>query len=127
MKASPGSASASAARLALIRPRMRSSSSRHIAASAGKEWVHSILPSQKTASSFDWDVNKDIDSIMGTLMEAPSEGVRREIHQALAQGKGVCQDHAHVFVSAARTLGIPARYVAGYLLADEGGQALRGV
>jgi len=40
--------------------------------------------------------------------------------EALAQGEGVCQDHAHIFVSAARVLGAPARYVAGYLLADEG-------
>jgi transglutaminase-like putative cysteine protease len=40
--------------------------------------------------------------------------------EALAQGRGVCQDHAHLFVSAARTLGIPARYVAGYLLSDQG-------
>ena len=38
---------------------------------------------------------------------------------ALADGKGVCQDHAHVFISAARTLGIPARYITGYLLMDE--------
>ena len=40
--------------------------------------------------------------------------------EALAQGQGVCQDHAHIFVAAARTLGVPARYVAGYLLADAG-------
>jgi transglutaminase-like putative cysteine protease len=33
---------------------------------------------------------------------------------ALAQGQGVCQDHAHVFIAAARHLGLPARYVAGY-------------
>jgi transglutaminase-like putative cysteine protease len=45
--------------------------------------------------------------------------------EALAQGQGVCQDHAHVFVSAARCLGIPARYVVGYLMAQEGDQALR--
>lgn len=37
--------------------------------------------------------------------------------RALALGAGVCQDHAHVFISAARVLGLPARYVAGYLLA----------
>jgi len=43
--------------------------------------------------------------------------------QALAQGEGVCQDHAHLFVSAARTLGVPARYVAGYLLELDGGMA----
>ena len=28
---------------------------------------------------------------------------------------GVCQDHAHVLISAARSLGFPARYVSGYL------------
>ncbi len=35
--------------------------------------------------------------------------------QALAHGYGVCQDHAHVFLSAARHAGLPARYVSGYL------------
>jgi transglutaminase-like putative cysteine protease len=34
---------------------------------------------------------------------------------ALAQGFGVCQDHAHLFIAAARSIGIPARYVSGYL------------
>lgn len=36
--------------------------------------------------------------------------------EALADGKGVCQDHAHVFIAAARVLGVPARYVNGYFL-----------
>jgi transglutaminase-like putative cysteine protease len=39
--------------------------------------------------------------------------------QALKAGQGVCQDHAHVFIAAARALGLPARYVVGYLLAPE--------
>ncbi|MGR3780066.1 MAG: transglutaminase-like domain-containing protein [Albimonas sp.] len=39
--------------------------------------------------------------------------------RALALGAGVCQDHAHVFIAASRSLGIPARYVSGYLLATE--------
>lgn len=34
---------------------------------------------------------------------------------ALQRGRGVCQDHAHVFIAAARAIGIPARYVSGYL------------
>ncbi len=34
---------------------------------------------------------------------------------ALERGRGVCQDHAHVFIAACRALGIPARYVSGYL------------
>ncbi|OCW55535.1 transglutaminase family protein [Hoeflea olei] len=38
---------------------------------------------------------------------------------ALASGKGVCQDHAQAFVAAARLLGFPARYVSGYLMMQE--------
>ncbi|MCV3764944.1 transglutaminase family protein [Rhizobium sp. TRM95796] len=36
--------------------------------------------------------------------------------QALELGAGVCQDHAHVFIAAARLIGLPARYVSGYML-----------
>ena len=35
--------------------------------------------------------------------------------EAFAAGQGVCQDHAHIFIAAARRLNIPARYVTGYL------------
>ena len=35
--------------------------------------------------------------------------------EAFACGHGVCQDFAHIFIAAARHLGIPARYVGGYL------------
>ena len=38
---------------------------------------------------------------------------------ALLEGRGVCQDHAHIFIAAARFLGIPARYVTGYLLLED--------
>lgn len=31
------------------------------------------------------------------------------------RGVGVCQDHAHVFIAACRSVGLPARYVSGYL------------
>ena len=39
--------------------------------------------------------------------------------EVLAAGHGVCQDHAHLFISAARVLGFPARYVSGYLMMDD--------
>ncbi|AXB76111.1 transglutaminase family protein [Novosphingobium sp. P6W] len=39
--------------------------------------------------------------------------------QALAAGKGVCQDHAHIFISAGRMLDVPMRYVGGYLHMDD--------
>ena len=40
------------------------------------------------------------------------------------RGAGVCQDFAHVFLSAARHLGTPARYVSGYMLAGDDQDAL---
>ncbi|KPL50994.1 transglutaminase family protein [Prosthecomicrobium hirschii] len=39
---------------------------------------------------------------------------------AFQAGHGVCQDLAHVFIAAARSLEIPARYVGGYMLRDDG-------
>ncbi len=41
--------------------------------------------------------------------------------EALRLGAGVCQDHAHIFIAGARALGVPARYVGGYLWAGEDG------
>lgn len=38
--------------------------------------------------------------------------------QAVKIGQGVCQDHAGIFIAAARSRGLPARYVSGYLLMD---------
>ncbi|MEN0099602.1 MAG: transglutaminase family protein [Brucella pseudogrignonensis] len=44
--------------------------------------------------------------------------VATNAESALEAGKGVCQDHSHIFLSAARLLGIPARYISGYLLME---------
>jgi transglutaminase-like putative cysteine protease len=40
--------------------------------------------------------------------------------EALAQGGGVCQDHAHLFIACCRVLGVPARYVSGYFCGEPG-------
>ncbi|SFA87275.1 Transglutaminase-like enzyme, putative cysteine protease [Poseidonocella pacifica] len=42
--------------------------------------------------------------------------------EALALGKGVCQDHAHALITLAHLVGMPARYVCGYLYTEDGGQ-----
>jgi transglutaminase-like putative cysteine protease len=39
--------------------------------------------------------------------------------EAFDLGKGVCQDHAHIFLALARSMNIPARYVSGYLMMDD--------
>ncbi|HLW25094.1 MAG TPA: transglutaminase family protein [Steroidobacteraceae bacterium] len=41
--------------------------------------------------------------------------VRDSAAAVFESGEGVCQDHAHVFLAAARSLGLPSRYVSGYL------------
>jgi transglutaminase-like putative cysteine protease len=51
-----------------------------------------------------------------TVLTDPTRGAAA----AFAQGRGVCQDHAHIFCAVARLLGYPARYVSGHLLRDGG-------
>lgn len=41
--------------------------------------------------------------------------VRTPVSEALALGRGVCQDFAHLFIAACRGLRLPARYVSGYV------------
>ena len=43
--------------------------------------------------------------------------------EALEQGTGVCQDHAHIFCAVCRHLGVPSRYVSGYLTHGAGHDA----
>ncbi len=44
-----------------------------------------------------------------------STSISSTIEYILNTGRGVCQDYAHVMIAIARTWGIPARYVSGYL------------
>ncbi|MDE2727181.1 MAG: transglutaminase family protein [Gemmatimonadota bacterium] len=44
-----------------------------------------------------------------------STTISSTIEHILDTGRGVCQDYAHVMIAVARTWGIPARYVSGYL------------
>lgn len=62
------------------------------------------------------------------LCRAVGEAVKYELGEAhvewtaehaLEQGRGMCQDQAHVFIAAARHMGHPARYVSGYLMLDD--------
>jgi len=67
------------------------------------------------------------------LLHRLLERVRREIAydtdpthagttaaEAFALRRGVCQDLTHIFIAAARTLGIPARYIGGYFHRADG-------
>lgn len=48
--------------------------------------------------------------------EAAATDINTPALEALAQRKGVCQDFAHIMIACLRGMGLPARYVSGYLL-----------
>ncbi len=48
--------------------------------------------------------------------EPGTTDVTTSAERVLELGHGVCQDHAHLFLACARGLGVPARYVSGYLM-----------
>ncbi|WP_349679204.1 transglutaminase family protein [Rhodoferax sp. UBA5149] len=52
------------------------------------------------------------------MYESDSTQVNTPAVEALAQRKGVCQDFAHILIACLRAMGIPARYVSGYLLTE---------
>ena len=55
-------------------------------------------------------------SLYGNLRYTPGQThANSTIDEILATGAGVCQDYAHVMIALARSWGIPARYVSGYL------------
>lgn len=65
-------------------------------------------------------------AIMGSIHERVSyrigaTDVASTAAETFKKGEGVCQDHAHIFLAACRVLDIPARYISGYLWADQDG------
>lgn len=52
--------------------------------------------------------------------EAGSTHAHTTAAEAFRDGRGVCQDHAHIMIALARRLGLPARYVTGYLVTGVG-------
>ena len=47
--------------------------------------------------------------------ETSVTNVYSAVDDVLALKAGVCQDFAHLFIAVARTMGVPARYVSGYI------------
>ena len=69
-----------------------------------------------------------LESLMGAIFQGMTyvkgaTDVTATAAEALAQGAGVCQDMAHVFIAACRARGVPARYVSGYLLTEDDAHA----
>lgn len=61
-------------------------------------------------------VSNVVDEVRGRLSyEKKVTTERTPVGEALALGRGVCQDFTHLFLGACRGLGLPARYVSGYV------------
>jgi len=65
-------------------------------------------PQDAVIAAADW-VHGELDYVAGTT------GVHSSGLDALREGRGVCQDFAHLTLILLRSMGIPSRYVSGYL------------
>ncbi len=79
------------------------------AVSLAREVVAGMSPAEDAPALADW-LSATLDYVPGAT------GVHTAAAQAWDVRKGVCQDFAHVMVGILRHLGLPARYVSGYLL-----------
>lgn len=50
------------------------------------------------------------------IYDGDSTEINTPAVEALGQRRGVCQDFAHIMIGCLRTMGLPARYVSGYLV-----------
>jgi transglutaminase-like putative cysteine protease len=73
--------------------------------------------SLETAERFCAYVHETISYVHGATSIATTAA------QALAAGRGVCQDAAHVMIALCRAAGLAARYVSGHLLGEGGTHA----
>ncbi|CDQ43296.1 MULTISPECIES: transglutaminase family protein [Mycolicibacterium] len=74
----------------------------------GQRIAKEYEPQDAVVAAANW-VHSELDYVPGTT------GVHSSGLDALREGKGVCQDFAHLTLILLRSMGIPARYVSGYL------------
>ncbi len=72
-------------------------------------------PAKAVVRAAEW-VHKEMDYIAGTT------SVHTSALEAFAERRGVCQDYAHLTLVLLRSMGIPSRYVSGYLHPKPGAQ-----
>jgi len=81
------------------------------------ELAQTLMLSQGT----DLDKLHALSSAIGTQVsyETGRTDAMTTAEEAIKARAGVCQDHSHIFISAARKSGFPARYVSGYLMMND--------
>ena len=77
-------------------------------ASVAKKLSKGLPPQESVVEISNW-VNQEMSYVPGTT------GVHTSAVEAWSEKKGVCQDYAHLTLLMLRSIGIPSRYVSGYL------------
>ncbi len=77
-------------------------------ASVARQLARGVEPAKAVVRAAEW-VHSEMDYIAGTT------SVQTSAVQAFAERQGVCQDYAHLTLVLLRSMGIPSRYVSGYL------------
>jgi transglutaminase-like putative cysteine protease len=83
---------------------------------AGAAFAAESLPAEAGLRGVNWS-HDQLDYARG------STGVHTTSAEARAAGKGVCQDYTHLSLAILRAMGLPARYVSGYLYPTAGATA----
>ena len=91
----------------LVRPTEHTPESKRVAA-VGKKIAKNHEPHEAVVAAAEW-VRGELEYLPGTT-SVHSSGL-----DALDEGKGVCQDFVHLSLILMRSMGIPGRYVSGYL------------
>jgi transglutaminase-like putative cysteine protease len=91
----------------LLRPTEHTPANKRVA-SVARKIAKAYDPQEAVVAVAKW-VRSELDYLPGTT------GVHSSGVDALSEGKGVCQDFVHLSLIVLRTMGIPARYVSGYL------------
>jgi transglutaminase-like putative cysteine protease len=101
-------------RLLPLSPAARTYAEQHL--SPGRDWLHGVLALMRA-------IHADFEFKPGATTVSTS------VDEVLVQRSGVCQDFAHLMLAGLRSIGLPARYVSGYLLTDPppGQERLAGV
>lgn len=92
----------------LLAPTTYTAPEKELTAEARRIAASCPTPAAAVAEVSRW-VNEEMSYVPGAT------GVQTEASEAWEARRGVCQDFAHVAIVALRALGIPARYVSGYL------------
>jgi transglutaminase-like putative cysteine protease len=83
-------------------------------------WDQDILDFAKSSFSYDKLLIDCVKSLCGKIFkefkfQANVTNVNTSIKTVLKEKKGVCQDFSHLALACFRAMGLPARYVSGYL------------